>query len=54
MTEEQAIRELKAQVDNTDFESAHWKADDILCEFLESEGYDDLVDVYRKVGKWYA
>ena len=54
MTKEQAIREIEAQIPNQDYEEAHWKADEILCQFLESEGHTDLVDKYKKVGKWYA
>ena len=54
MTKEQAIKELADQIDNTDYEGAHLAADEILCEFLESEGHSDLVYEYKKVGKWYS
>lgn len=37
-----------------DFEYAHLDADDILCDFLLILGYKEIVDDYRKVGKWYA
>lgn len=54
MTREQAVRELEAQIENTDYEVAHLKADGILIEFIESLGYFEVADAYRKVGKYYA
>lgn len=42
-------------VENTgDPEAAHGYADDILCEILTSVGYQEIVDLYHEVGKWYA
>ena len=37
-----------------DIESDHVKADEILCNFLLSLGYDDVVQAYDNVDKWYA
>ncbi len=54
MKKEQAIREMEAQISNEDYEGAHSKADEILCEFLKEQGHNDLVALYRKVGKYYA
>lgn len=54
MTKEQAIRELKVQQHNSDTEAAHCNADDVLCALLAELGYDDVVEEYRKVSKWYA
>ena len=35
-------------------ESDHDYADDILCELLEELGYIELVEMYRKLPKWYS
>ncbi len=40
--------------DHSDTEKAHTMADDILCDFLRGLGYDDLVDAYEAVDKWFA
>ena len=54
MTREGAIRGLKEAQENGDYEGAHMVTDDILCEFLESLGYEDIVAEWVLVGKWYA
>ena len=55
MTSENAIRRLKRQQsEDMDTEVAHQIADDIICEFLESLGYEDVVAEYDLVHKWYA
>lgn len=48
-------REMKkiAEIKNDD-EGRHEKADDLLCKALESLGYEAGVEIYRKIGKWYA
>lgn len=53
MTKEEAIAELK-EVNKLDTERAHYKADEILCELLNSLGYQDVVEVYNDIYKWYA
>jgi hypothetical protein len=37
-----------------DIETAHQKADDLLCEMLTILGHKDLITLYREVEKWYA
>ncbi|MBS9405627.1 hypothetical protein KG088_18725 [Halomonas sp. TRM85114] len=32
----------------------HEEADEVLCKLLISLGYDDVVDAYRRIEKWYA
>lgn len=32
----------------------HEDADLILCDLLEELGYVELIEVYRKVPKWYS
>lgn len=41
-----------AKSDNT--EMAHYEADELLCKFLVECGYDELVDKFDNVNKWYA
>jgi len=54
MTREEAIEKLKEQQNNSDIESAHYDGDNILCEFLKSIGYGDVVCEYKKINKWYS
>lgn len=50
---EDALQQMKALQDRDDFDVAHLEADGILCDFLRSQGYDQLVDLFEGVGKWY-
>lgn len=54
MTTDEAIHKLIELQGTGDYETAHYLADKILCELLTTMGYDDVVEEYRKVGKWYA
>ncbi len=54
MTREEAIKQLRLEQEDRDIEAAHENADGILCEFLESLGYSDVVAEWHKVEKWYA
>lgn len=38
----------------TDPETAHMAADAILCDLLSDLGYDDIVEAFKAVSKWYA
>ena len=46
--------QMKALQGEWDIEKAHGKADDILCEALKQLGYNELVELYEKVEKWYS
>lgn len=54
MTREKAIEALKAEQESDDNETAHGNADDVLCELLISLGYEDVVNEWHKVWKWYS
>lgn len=54
MSREEAIAALKVAAKNRDTEVAHGTADCVLCELLEALGYEDVVEEYHKVSKWYA
>jgi hypothetical protein len=51
-------REIKSKMieclDNGDTEVTHIIADELLCELLKHLGYDELIEIYEKVDKWYA
>ena len=48
------LQELKNLQSNRDLEIAHGHADDILCRLLIDLGFQDIVDAYHKIDKWYA
>jgi hypothetical protein len=49
------LNELKEDGDNDgDIEMNHECADDVLCNLLIDLGYQDVVDAYNKIDKWYA
>lgn len=54
MTKERALEILEELSRSGDYEMAHSEADDVLCELLVSLGHQDVVDLWVKVGKWYA
>ena len=37
-----------------DEEEDHAEADGILCDMLNALGYNDLTDLWDKIGKWYS
>ena len=37
-----------------DEEVCHGRADDLLCEILNDLGYNDIVEEFEKLPKWYA
>jgi hypothetical protein len=37
-----------------DTEKAHVMADEILCELLTRLGFEDVVNLYNNIDKWYA
>lgn len=53
ITKEEIITKLKELQEDDDFEIVHDEADKLLCAFLTSLGYKDVVNEWRKVGKFY-
>lgn len=39
--------------DDYDPEPDHMKADELLCTLLKKLGYNEIVDIYQNVEKWY-
>lgn len=45
---------LQQQSEEFDPEIHHEDADNVLCELLSYLGYDDIVNLYQQIDKWYA
>ena len=56
ITELEAIVELNqiTHLYKGDTESIHDYADDLLCRVLQSLGYEQLVEDFHQIKKWYA
>ena len=54
MNKDEILNKMIELGKSDDFEVAHGEADHLLCEFLKSLGYNDIVEAYNKVGKWYS
>ena len=54
-TKKKILEELLYLADAYDVERAHGLADDYLLEILREEGgYDDIIEAYGNIPKWYA
>jgi hypothetical protein len=53
-TAEEFKTKLAAAAEAYDVGNAHMVADDLLCELLTLLNFEDVVDEYRKIDKWYA
>jgi hypothetical protein len=55
MTPEEALEKLK-DLNNrgSDPKASHVEADGILCSLLSSMGYEEIVEVFKDIDKWYA
>lgn len=53
---EELLDRMRNQVDfsKEDRESAHIAGDEILCEALRELGYNELVDEWELIQKWFA
>ena len=54
MNSSDAVKELIELQSETDTETAHILADDVLCDMLESLGFHEVVTEYQKIAKWHA
>ena len=51
---EDVIARLKELALVKDYEETHAEADGLLCELLRRLGYQDVVEAFAKLRKWYA
>lgn len=49
-----AVAQLQTLQHDSDTESAHAEADQVLCNLLEQLGCKEVVTVYKEIPKWYA
>lgn len=54
LTPDEARAMMRKAMENEDQEIAHVHADDVLCGLLLHLGYDDIVDDFNEMPKWYA
>ena len=54
MTRFEAVKRLLELQDSDDKECAHIYADEVLCDLLNTLGYQDVTREYEKIDKWYA
>ena len=45
------LKKLRILAQKSDYEIAHWKADELLIEYINDK---EIEEAYDKVGKWYA
>jgi hypothetical protein len=50
----EAAERIRKECSHGDTEGAHYSADKILCELLESLGYKETVAAWDEIAKWYA
>lgn len=53
-TREDALNDLAKLASSNDTEGAHSDADCVLCKLLNDLGYNDVVEAYNLIDKWYA
>lgn len=53
MSEEEVIERIKCKCFTGNSEEDHENADYILCDFLRVLGYEELVDIYESVSRYY-
>ena len=51
---ERYVRKLSECMLSNDTEANHSNADTLLTDLLIELGYDDVVDAYEMIEKWYA
>lgn len=54
MNEIEAMDDIHATCFTGDTVVDHVRADSVLCRFLRDLGYNNLVDLYEQVDKYYA
>ena len=42
-----------SKIDKDTSGESHLQADSLLCDLLEYLGYENLVNIYNSIGKWY-
>ena len=53
-TPEEAYEQMDRIASHDDQETQHIKADGYMCELLTLLGYQDMVEAFLEMPKWYA
>lgn len=48
------LRQLNELIPESDIEKKHIHADNILCELLKELGFNEIVESFNKLKKWYG
>lgn len=51
---ENYLAKLKEYAESDDPEDAHCGADRVLCEIVSKLGYQEIINAWKEVPKWYA
>jgi hypothetical protein len=51
---EKYLKDMQVVETLGDEEVAHCLADELLCNLLKELGYEDIVESFNKIDKWYA
>lgn len=54
MTREEFERRMAKISDILDPEHKHTKADELMAQALKDEGYEEGVEVFEEMNKWYS
>jgi len=54
MTKEEALELLRAYANLDNPEEAHILTDRVLCDLLVALGYEEVVNEFHKIEKWYS
>lgn len=54
MTPKEFTFEMQRISKDLDLEGAHREADDLMCRLLVSLGYEEGIEIFQKMEKWYA
>ena len=54
INKQEYIEKLRKLNELNDTEAEHILADDLLVEILIKLGYQDIVDEYERINKWYS
>lgn len=48
------VNEMRRINRDDDTEMAHILADELMCKLLRELGYNEGVEIFEKMGKWYS
>ena len=52
--EKELLALMMEETDTGEPERDHYNADELLCDILISLGYDEVIEEYKKITRWYS